>query len=276
MDRAATAGGGGVKFLLEIGVEEVPDWMLPPAMEHLSGKVADLVASLGGRVTLAEATPRRLAILVDRLKEREPDQTQVVKGPPVAAPQQAVEGFARKQGVSPQDLKQEGGYYQLSKTIAGRNAAEILAEKLPGVVLGIPWPKTMLWPGKGGARFIRPIRWIVALLGKDVIPFEINGVKSGDTTRGHRQLGKKKPLKVSIASYEKTLEKNGVILRASKRREKIVAEVGPGECPCRSARLPQRVAYGASRYLFAGLSLASRRSARDGDAPPPEVFRRSR
>lgn len=211
-----------MKFLLEIGVEEVPHWMLPEALAHLRAKVEELLP----KVTLAEATPRRLAIIADRVPEREPDRTEVVKGPPLAAPPQAVEGFARKQGIDPSALEKTDSYYQYTKQIPGRATREILADKLPGVILGIPWPKTMLWPGKGGARFIRPIRWIVCLLGKGVVPFTVNGVASGDTTRGHRQLGKKRPVRVSIASYEKTLENNGVILRASKRREKLLAEVG--------------------------------------------------
>ncbi len=213
------------KFLLEVGVEEVPDWMLPPAIEHLRVQVDQLIAPLGGRVTLAEATARRLAIIAEKISEREEDRTEVVKGPPVAAPQQAVEGFARKQGLTLDQLSQKDGYWQASRLIEGRQATKILSEKLPQLILGIPWPKTMLWPGKGGTRFIRPIRWLIALLGKEVVPFEINGVKTSDFTMGHRRIGKRKPLKVSIASYEKTLAKNGVVLRAEERRKKIHDEV---------------------------------------------------
>lgn len=213
------------KLLLEIGVEEIPDWMLPPAIEHLRAQVEQLIAPVKGKVKLAEATSRRLAIIAEKIVEREADRTEVVKGPPIAAPQQAVEGFARKQGIEVSALTQDGGYWQASKVIVGRAATEILAEKLPQIILGIPWPKTMLWPGKGGARFIRPIRWLVCLLGKSVVPFEINGVKTGEFTMGHRRIGKRKPVKVSIASYEKTLAKNGVILRAADRRKKIHDEV---------------------------------------------------
>lgn len=213
------------KLLLEIGVEEIPDWMLPPAIEHLRAQVEQLIAPVKGKVKLAEATSRRLAIIAEKIVEREADRTEVVKGPPIAAPQQAVEGFARKQGIEVSALTQDGGYWQASKVIVGRAATEILAEKLPQIILGIPWPKTMLWPGKGGARFIRPIRWLVCLLGKSVVAFEINGVKTGELTMGHRRIGKRKPVKVSIASYEKTLAKNGVILRAADRRKKIHDEV---------------------------------------------------
>ena len=220
------------KLLLEVGVEEVPDWMLVPAMDHLRGQVAELLKPLGGEVTLAEATTRRLAIIASGLGEREQDQTQIVKGPPLAAPAPAVEGFARKQGVTAADLSQEGGYYQFTKVTPGRAATEILAEKLPTIIMGIPWPKTMLWPGKGGARFIRPIRWLVCLLGDAVVPFAINGVATGRETYGHRQLGARTPdrkpqaVPVTIENYEAVLEANGVILQAAKRRAKLVAEVG--------------------------------------------------
>ncbi len=220
------------KLLLEVGVEEVPDWMLTSAMDHLRGQVAELLKPLGGEVTLAEATTRRLAIIASGLGEREQDQTQIVKGPPLSAPAPAVEGFARKQGVTAPDLSQEGGYYQFTKVTPGRAATEILSEKLPTLILSIPWPKTMLWPGKGGARFIRPIRWIVCLLGDAVVPFAINGVSTGSQTFGHRQLGartahrKPQAVPVTIENYEAVLEANGVILRAAKRRAKLVEEVG--------------------------------------------------
>jgi glycyl-tRNA synthetase beta chain len=220
------------QLLLEVGVEEVPDWMLVPAMDHLRVQVVELLKPLGGEVTLAEATTRRLAIIASGLGEREQDQTQIVKGPPLTAPAPAVEGFARKQGVTAADLSQEGGYYQFTKVTSGRAATEILAEKLPAIIMGIPWPKTMLWPGKGGARFIRPIRWIVCLLGDAVVPFAINGVATGSETYGHRQLGartadrKPQAVPVTIESYEAVLDANGVILRAAKRRAKLVEEVG--------------------------------------------------
>lgn len=214
-----------MKFLLEVGCEEIPDWMLPPAVEHLREQMTELLKPLGGVVTLAEATPRRLAIMADEVAAKEGDQTQVVKGPPVAAPPQAVEGFARKQGIAASDLVKEGAYYQFTKTISGRAALDVLAEKLPSLILGIPWPKTMLWPGKGGARFIRPIRWLMCLLDDQVIPFEINGVRTGNLTDGHRLHGSK-AVAVTVDDYERVLDENGVILRASKRREKLLKEVG--------------------------------------------------
>jgi glycyl-tRNA synthetase beta chain len=98
-----------------------------------------------------------------------------------------------------------------------------LAEALPPAILGIQWPKAMYWTDRNGPRFIRPIRWLVALLGDQVIPFEIAGLKSGNITRGHRQLGLA-AIPVTIAFYESELRKNGVILSAHDRRHKIEME----------------------------------------------------
>ncbi len=102
-------------------------------------------------------------------------------------------GFAKKQGIDPDQLEilsdGKAEKYSYVRKIAGRAAGEILAEALPQLILKTPFPKTMYWTGKGGVRFIRPIRWIVALLDNQVIPFEIAGVASGNESSGHRKLG---------------------------------------------------------------------------------------
>ncbi|MBM4225916.1 MAG: glycine--tRNA ligase subunit beta, partial [Gammaproteobacteria bacterium] len=107
----------------------------------------------------------------------------------------------------------------------GRAMKEILAESLPALITSIPWPKTMYWPSMGGPRFIRPIRWIVALLGNDVVEFECANVKSSNVTYGHRRLGARGPLTVTVDSYEQVLADNFVIVSAAKRRAKIELEV---------------------------------------------------
>src|SRR5262249_9776629 len=133
-------------------------------------------------------------------------------------------GFAKKQGVDPSEVKPTGGYYELRKRILGRRTIDILAESLRAAILAVQWPKTMYWTGgKSGPRFIRPIRWIAALPGDQIIPFEIAGVKSGNITRGHRQLGSSS-IPVTIANYESELRNNFVILSSAERREKIRAE----------------------------------------------------
>jgi glycyl-tRNA synthetase beta chain len=204
-------------FLLEIGTEEIPHWMIPGALAQLAK------LDLFGAIARVDATPRRLVVRADGLPERTPDSEQIVKGPPISAGDKAAEGFARKQGADASALRRAGNYYELVKSIPGRAAREILAESLPPAILGIQWPKSMYWTDRGGPRFIRPIRWLVALLGDQVIPFEIAGLKSGNITRGHRQLGSSS-IPVTIATYEGELRKNGVILAAHERRHKIETE----------------------------------------------------
>jgi len=135
-----------------------------------------------------------------------------------------VEGFARKQGIAPEDMTVEntgkGEYYIYRKKVSGRLIKDILAETLPGIILGLYFPKTMYWTGKGGPRFIRPIRWIVALLGEEIIPFELAGVRSGALTSGHRRLGARE-IAITTADYEQRLRDHGVILSAGERREQI-------------------------------------------------------
>ncbi|HXP84263.1 MAG TPA: glycine--tRNA ligase subunit beta [Bryobacteraceae bacterium] len=207
-----------LEFLLEIGTEEIPHWMIPGALAQLQK-----LALFGGDISV-DATPRRLVVRASGIPERTPDREQVIKGPPLASGEKAAEGFAKKQGADASALRQAGNYYELVKRIPGRAVRDMLAESLPGAVLGLQWPKTMYWTGgKNGPRFTRPIRWIVALLADEVIPFEIAGVKSGNVTRGHRKLGSS-AIPVTIASYESELRKNHVILAAHERRHKIETE----------------------------------------------------
>jgi len=202
-------------FLLEIGTEEIPDWMIPGALGSLHDQLEGL-----GIAAQVDATPRRLTARADGLPERLPDSEERVTGPRKTAPEKAVEGFARKQGITPADLSIEGEYYTYLRKTAGRKMIDVLAESLPGIILKIAFPKTMYWTGKSGPRFIRPIRWIVAMLGSDIVPFELAGVQSGDETNGHRRLGLAH-IPVTIEDYEQTLRENFVILSADERRKKI-------------------------------------------------------
>jgi glycyl-tRNA synthetase beta chain len=214
-----------VPFLLEIGAEEIPDWMIPTALENLR-LLFEKLEIPHESVTL-DATPRRLVLRAEGLPERQADSEEKVLGPAKSAPQQAVAGFARKQGVAPEALSIEstpkGEYYSFVKKVKGRAIKDILADSLPGVILGIYFPKTMYWTAKNGPRFIRPIRWIVALLGEEIVPFEIAGVRSGALSNGHRRLGARE-IAVTIADYEQRLRDHYVILSAEKRRTKIQRE----------------------------------------------------
>jgi len=214
-------------FLLEIGTEEIPDWMIPGALEQLESQFREFLDGNGlasGVTVRLDATPRRLVLRAEGLLARQADTEELVTGPPKAAPAKAVEGFARKQGVRAEDLAiQEtprGEYYTYRKTIAGRAALDILSQALPALILGIHFPKTMYWTGQNGPRFIRPIRWLVALLGDEVVPFPMAGIESGRVTSGHRRLGAPR-IEVNTGDYERKLSENFVILSAAARRARI-------------------------------------------------------
>jgi glycyl-tRNA synthetase beta chain len=209
-------------LLLEIGTEEIPDWMIPNALESL--RLLFEKIGIPHESVAMDATPRRLVLRAEGLPERQADSEERVMGPAKTAPAQAVAGFARKQGVSVEQLSTEttakGEYYAVVKKVGGRRTIDMLAEALPAAILGIYFPKTMYWTGKNGPRFIRPIRWIVALLGADVVPFEIGGVRAGNVTCGHRRLGARE-VAVTTADYAERLRENHVILSAEERRNKI-------------------------------------------------------
>ena len=213
-------------FLLEIGVEEIPDWMIRGALENLR-LLFEKLEIPHDSVTL-DATPRRLVLRAEGLAERQADTEERVMGPAASAPPQAVAGFARKQGVHIDELTIEptpkGRYYSYVKKIAGQPTKDLLAGALPEVILQIYFPKSMYWTGKGGPRFIRPIRWIVALLGEEIVPFELAGVRSGALTAGHRRLGAAE-IAITIADYERRLRDHYVILSAEERRVKILREL---------------------------------------------------
>ena len=213
-------------LLFEIGTEEIPDWMIPNALENLRMLFEKLEVP-HDTVTL-DATPRRLVLRAEGLPERQPDREEKVQGPAKSAPPQAVAGFAKKQGIRPEDLASEttakGEYYYFLKKIPGRLTRDILADGLPNVITQIYFPKTMYWAGKNGPRFIRPIRWIVAMLGEEIVPFELAGVRSGALTAGHRRLGARE-IAVTPSDYEQRLRDHYVILSAEERRNKISNEL---------------------------------------------------
>ena len=219
-------------FLLEIGTEEIPDWMIEPALHHLESLFQELLSlnRLWATGVKRAATPRRLALGAFELSERQADSEELVSGPPKAAafkdgqPTGAALGFARKMGVDVSALETQetlrGEYVCYRKKIAGRHTKDILAEALPGLILKIHFPKTMYWTGKGGPRFIRPIRWLVAELGGEVVPFEIAGVHSSDRSQGHRLLGARE-VSVAFNTFEERLRENFVLVSAADRELRI-------------------------------------------------------
>src|SRR5580693_1026393 len=213
-----------MNLLLEIGAEEIPDWMLAGALDYLGAAVGNLLKEhhLGEAKIRTDATPRRLVVRAEGLIAQQPDSEERIWGPAKTAPPAAVAGFAKKQGLEPDQLEilsdGKAEKYSYVRKTAGRSASAILAETLPQLVLKTPFPKSMYWTGKGGVRFIRPIRWIVALLDDQVIPFEIAGIPSGNESSGHRKLGAAR-FPVTFENYEWKLAENYVILSAEERRK---------------------------------------------------------
>ncbi len=212
-------------FLLEIGTEEIPDWMIVPALNNLQDMFQALLDQhvLGGRVAAVDATPRRLVLRAEGLLHRQADVEELVLGPPTSVGAGAAAGFAKKMGTTADQLGTQstakGEYFSFAKRTQGQPTGAILARELPNLILKIQWPKTMYWNDKA-TRFIRPIRWLVALLADAVVPFEIAGVQAGNTTAGHRVLGQPS-IPVTIDNFDQQLRANGVLLSAVERREKI-------------------------------------------------------
>ena len=223
------------RLLLEVGVEEIPDWMIEPALESLASNLAPVMEKLGGGQAWADATPRRLVYRSRYTLDKEPDEEILVQGPSLSAGEKAAAGFARKMGVAVSELSPmdtgKGLYFSVKRQKIGLPARELLASALPAAIAGIQFPKTMHWAGKDSVRFIRPIRWVLALLDDEVVPFEIAGVPSGDWTYGHRVLGGKGPIHVTIGEYDQALRENHVVVRASDRESRIRAGLGEGVRP---------------------------------------------
>ncbi len=212
-------------FLLEIGTEEIPDWMIEPALEDLRTKFQASFGAFGGSALITDATPRRLVLLAKDLTDQEPDKQNVVQGPYLSAGLKAAEGFARKQGVSVDQLAKmsdaKGERYIFHQLVKGQALSQALADGLAAIISGVHFPKSMYWTGKGGVRFIRPVRWIVAVVDAQIVPFEVAGVQSGNLTRGHRILGSKEPLPVTASNYFDVLKENYVVVRAEDRKARI-------------------------------------------------------
>jgi len=186
-------------FLLEIGCEEIPARMIGAASEELRERVAALLSRerlSGGEVTHFD-TPRRLAVLASGIAASQADVVEQVTGPSVhvaykdGQPTAAAHAFAKKAGVDVAQLEKvttaKGEYLAAKITKHGRSASEILAESLPKELSTIYWPKNMYWQ-KPNERFVRPVRWLVAMLDGEAIPLEFGGIRAGKTSRGHRIL----------------------------------------------------------------------------------------
>lgn len=225
-------------FLLEIGVEELPAGDVASAQEQLEDMALTLFDSLRLKPQegiMVFSTPRRLVLAAWDVPTRQDDVERIEKGPPAARafdaegkPTKAAEGFARSRGLDVSALKVEemdGGQYVTALVReAGRPAVDVLAEALPKLVADIRFGKTMRWNASGVA-FSRPIRWLTALLGGEVIPFAYAGVASGDRTRGLRPYGSPDLHIHNLQQYLDALKGQGVILNGETRREAVREQI---------------------------------------------------
>ena len=223
------------EFLLEIGVEEIPHWMIPGALTDLESGFQEALEDANLRQSVevsSEATPRRLVLVANGVPDRQADREETLKGPPrnvafdvEGNPTKAAEGFAKRSGLQVEDLETgDDGRLVAKRLVEGRQTSEILAEALPAVILGIHFPRAMYWRAKTGARFIRPIRWLVALLGGQVVEFWLEGVRSGNHTFGHRRLGTGEIVVSGAESLREELRAEFVILSSEERRQNIERE----------------------------------------------------
>jgi glycyl-tRNA synthetase beta chain len=222
-------------FLLEIGCEELPARFIKPAKEGIAKHLEEGLTSQ--RITHSEirlmGTPRRLAVLIDEMDEKQPETTIVKFGPPAARafdesgnPMPAAIGFAKSQGVDISELKikkkDNADLIAVEKADPGRLAKDILAEILPDLISRIPFQKKMKW-GSTTMEFGRPLHWVVALLGEEIIPFDISGFMSSNTSRGHRFLAPGNVTIHNMESYVSTLRDHYIIVD-EKERMNMMAE----------------------------------------------------
>jgi len=228
-----------VELLFEIGAEEIPAGMLPRAVADLKTIIEKHLTAeslMEGVSVETFGGPRRLTAWVRGLIAKQEDVVNEVTGPPksvaydtTGAPTRAAVSFAEKQGVALQELftvKTAKGEYVAAKVVKrGRTTHELLSEILPRVIHDLYWPKTMTWTGLDGARFIRPVRWLVGVLDGKPLKFSFGGITARDVTAGHRFLGKPEIRVHDFADYEKKLRANGVIVRQTQRLERIQNEL---------------------------------------------------
>ena len=223
------------QLLLELFSEEIPARMQQGAARDLERMATDRLkaAGLTYDALTTYAGPRRLTLVVEGLPAATPDREEELKGPRANAPEQALDGFLRKTGLTRDQLTERDGVLFAVISSKGRATADLIPEMVDQIVRGFPWPKSMRW-GSGTLRWVRPLKRIVALFDGAVVPFEIDGsassseavgdkIVSGDVTEGHRFLGSGQPFAVKdFADYRHKLEREHVLLDVADRKLRIL------------------------------------------------------
>jgi len=181
-------------LLFELGCEELPATFVKRAFQQLEAEIVRRLdeSGLGHGASRSMGTPRRLIVGVEKIDASQKDQKKETRGPSIkaafdesGAPTKALEGFCRSAGVTPKDLRNDGEYVWADKEIKGRPATEVLAEVIPAAIRALTFDKTMRW-GQSRMRFARPVRWMLASLDGKLVSFDVEGVPTGLTSRGHR------------------------------------------------------------------------------------------
>lgn len=216
-------------LLLELFSEEIPARMQKRASEDLQKLVTDALAKeeVFGEGARAFATPRRLTLAISGLPVRQQDRKEERKGPRVGAPEKAMEGFLKSTGLTLEQCEtredKKGEYYVAVIEKTGRGTDELIAEIVPDVIRNFPWPKSMRW-GTGSLRWVRPLHSIVCTLDGEVVSFAVDGIKSGDTTYGHRFMGPDAIRVRTFDDYVEKLERQKVMLDPEARAAHILED----------------------------------------------------
>lgn len=221
-------------FVLEIGTENLPAYYVEPAFRQLADDAEALFGELrlGYEELYATGTPRRLVLLISGLAERQEAAEEIVTGPPVnrafddqGKPTAAAEGFARSRGVSVGELERvttpKGEYLGIRRRLERRRTADLMAERAPGLIGSLRFPKVMKWE-RSGAKFARPVRWIVCLYGSAVIRFSFAGVRSGKTSCGRPWMPGEAVAIRSASSYLRDVSRLGILVDDEVRRGRIL------------------------------------------------------
>ncbi len=219
------------EFLFEIFSEEIPARFQKRAMEDLQKLVCDGLtkAGLEGFVAKSWVAVRRLGLVINGLEPQTKEVREERKGPKVGAPQPAIDGFIRAAGIASidearvQSDPKKGDFYVVDIVKAGAKTTEILAELLPNIIQNFPWPKSMRW-GTGNLRWVRPIHSIIALYDGEIIDFELEGIKTGNQTQGHRFHGNGMFSVSNHADYCQKLSAANVMLEREERKAEIMKQ----------------------------------------------------
>lgn len=213
------------QLLVELFSEEIPARMQAQAARDFERMARDRLAAQGllPEALKTFAGPRRLTLVAEGLPLAQGDRHEDLKGPRIGSPDQAIEGFLRKSGLTRDQLVEKDGVWFAHIHRAGRPTPEIIAEMIPDIVRNFPWPKSMTW-GRGSLRWVRPLRRVLCVFAGEVVPFWIDETQSGDITEGHRFMGSGQPFKArDFDAYAEKLEKHFVVLDPEVRKEKILA-----------------------------------------------------